>query len=94
MKTRVALSVVAIALAAALAAIDLRAAVIGGIHAYHRIASPLAAHAGARCRLTPTCSRYAEVVIVRDGLIRGGWKAGRRIARCGPWTARGTVDEP
>jgi len=94
MKTRVALAVPTIALAAALAAIDPRAAVIGGIHAYHRLASPLAAHAGARCRLTPTCSRYAESVIVRDGVIRGGLRAARRIARCGPWTAAGTHDEP
>jgi uncharacterized protein len=94
MKTRVALAVLAIALAAALAAIDLRAAVIGGIHAYHRIASPLAAHAGARCRLTPTCSRYAEIVIARDGVIRGGSKTLRRLARCGPWTTPGTQDQP
>jgi putative membrane protein insertion efficiency factor len=49
---------------------------------------------GVQCRFTPTCSRYAEAVIVRDGVARGGVKALRRIARCGPWTARGTRDEP
>ncbi len=65
-----------------------------GIHLYQRTLSPIAAHIGLRCRFTPTCSRYAEIVIARDGAIRGGWKAIRRIARCGPWTAVGTVDEP
>ena len=54
----------------------------------------MAARAGLRCRFAPTCSRYAEVVIVRDGVVRGGLKALTRIARCGPWTAPGTRDEP
>jgi uncharacterized protein len=80
--------------AAAFAAVDARAAVIGGIHAYHRLIAPAAARAGARCRLTPTCSRYAEAVIARDGLIRGGWKTVRRVARCGPWTPIDTRDDP
>ena len=54
----------------------------------------MAARAGLRCRFAPTCSRYAEAVIVRDGVVRGGLKALTRIARCGPWTAPGTRDEP
>jgi putative membrane protein insertion efficiency factor len=95
MKARAAVVLMTIVLAAAaLAAIDVRAAAIGGIHAYHRLASPMAARAGARCRLTPTCSRYAETVIARDGVLRGGWKTVRRITRCGPWTAFATHDEP
>jgi len=49
---------------------------------------------GFRCRFNPTCSHYAEAVIARDGLIAGGWKAARRLARCTPWTPLGTVDEP
>ena len=80
--------------AAAFTVVDVRAAAIGGVHAYHRLLAPSAARAGARCRLTPTCSRYAETVIARDGLIRGGLKTVRRLARCGPWTAFGTHDEP
>jgi uncharacterized protein len=67
---------------------------LAGIHAYQRVLSPLAARAGLRCRFTPTCSRYAEAVIARDGIVRGGAKAIARIARCGPWTPQGTRDEP
>ena len=67
---------------------------LSGIHVYQHSLSPLLGRAGVHCRFTPTCSRYAEVVIARDGLIRGGWKAVRRIAHCGPWTPAGTIDEP
>jgi putative membrane protein insertion efficiency factor len=67
---------------------------IAGIHGYQRTLSPVLRRAGVECRFTPTCSRYAEAVITRDGLVRGGLKAARRFARCGPWTAAGTVDEP
>jgi len=64
------------------------------IHLYQRALAPAAARIGLRCRFTPTCSRYAETVIARDGVVRGGAKALRRIARCGPWTAQDTLDEP
>jgi hypothetical protein len=67
---------------------------LGGIHLYQRTLSPLAARAGLRCRFTPTCSRYAEIVIARDGIVRGGLEALTRIVRCGPWTAPGTRDDP
>jgi putative membrane protein insertion efficiency factor len=67
---------------------------LAGIHAYQRTLSPLAARAGLRCRFTPTCSRYAEVVIARDGIVLGGWKAVKRVGRCGPWTQMGTRDDP
>ena len=71
-----------------------QAVAIGGIHAYQRTVAPLLTLAGAECRFTPTCSRYAEIVITRDGLLSGGWKTAKRIARCGPWTDAGTVDDP
>jgi uncharacterized protein len=67
---------------------------IAGIHAYQHTLSPLAARVGLRCRFTPSCSRFAEVVIAREGAMRGGWKTLNRIARCGPWTRPGTVDQP
>jgi putative membrane protein insertion efficiency factor len=84
--------VVVVALAAA--AWNGQAIALGGIHFYQRALSPAAARVGMRCRFTPTCSRYAEVVVARDGAVRGGIKAIARIARCGPWTAPGTRDDP
>jgi putative membrane protein insertion efficiency factor len=67
---------------------------IAAIHGYQQTASPVLGRLGIRCRFTPTCSHYAEVVIARDGLAIGGWKTAKRLARCGPWTKMGTVDEP
>jgi putative membrane protein insertion efficiency factor len=67
---------------------------VATIHAYQHTLSPVFARAGLRCRFSPSCSSYAEVVIARDGLLAGGWKAVRRVARCGPWTPMGTVDQP
>ena len=78
----------------AAAAVNARPIAIGSIHAYQRVLSPVAARIGLRCRFTPTCSRFAERAIVRDGVLRGGARALARIARCGPWTPVGTVDEP
>ncbi|MFO7693345.1 MAG: membrane protein insertion efficiency factor YidD [Vicinamibacterales bacterium] len=95
---RVALTVAACALvydAARPAARQVSArAAIAGIHLYQRTLSPALAGGGAMCRFTPTCSRYAEAVIARDGIVRGGWLAVWRIARCGPWTPAGTEDWP
>jgi putative membrane protein insertion efficiency factor len=65
-----------------------------GIRVYQASLSPLVSGAGVRCRFTVSCSRYAETVIRRDGIVRGGWLAIRRILRCGPWTPTGTVDDP
>jgi uncharacterized protein len=58
------------------------------------VLSPIATRVGIRCRFTPTCSRYAEVAIARDGIVRGGLKTLARIARCNPLTPIGTHDEP
>lgn len=86
----------AVTLVAALSAFVWKAQPIAlaGIHVYQRSVSPLAAHLGLQCRFTPTCSRYAETVIARDGVVRGGWLTMKRIARCGPWTPHGTKDSP
>ncbi|WP_414687946.1 membrane protein insertion efficiency factor YidD [Mycobacterium sp.] len=37
------------------------------------------------CRFTPTCSQYAVEALTEYGLIRGGWLAAVRLAKCGPW---------
>jgi len=79
---------------ASIVAAQARPLSIDGIHLYQRTLAPIAARAGIRCRFTPTCSRYAEKAIANEGVVRGGWKAMKRIARCGPWTPTGTVDEP
>jgi uncharacterized protein len=67
---------------------------ISAIHAYQHTVSPLLGSAGLQCRFTPTCSKYAETVIARDGLVTGSWRALTRMVRCGPWTPLGTVDQP
>ena len=54
---------------------------VGLIRAYQRLISPLL---GPRCRFHPSCSQYALVAIERHGVVKGGWLALRRIARCHP----------
>lgn len=87
-------AIVAFAAILVLAPVYGQAASLAAIHLYQRTIAPLAGAIGIRCRFTPTCSRYAEIVIARDGLVVGGWQALGRIGRCGPWTRRGTVDPP
>jgi putative membrane protein insertion efficiency factor len=70
------------------------AAAVRAIHLYQRAAVPVLRRTGVQCRFTPSCSHYAEAVIRRHGLLGGGWRAAWRVARCGPWTRKGTVDLP
>ena len=97
------MALVAATLLAALLVWDLRrspadqlsaGALVMGIELYRRRLAPLATALGARCRFEPSCSRYSEVVIRRFGSLNGSWLTARRLARCGPWTPRGTVDPP
>jgi putative membrane protein insertion efficiency factor len=67
---------------------------LAGIHVYQRTASPYLPAVGVRCRFTPTCSRYAEAVLRRYGILRGTMLSVVRVARCGPWTPAGTEDPP
>jgi putative membrane protein insertion efficiency factor len=94
--------VVAVTVVAA-AAVDLRRpppaqwttrAAVAAIHVYQATLSPLYARMGVQCRFTPTCSHYGEDVIRRFGIARGGWLETKRVLKCGPWTAMGTVDPP
>ncbi|RPJ81542.1 MAG: membrane protein insertion efficiency factor YidD, partial [Acidobacteria bacterium] len=59
---------------------------IAVIHFYQHHLSRHMSAIGAGCRFQPTCSVYAEAAIRRDGVVKGGWRAIGRIARCGPWT--------
>lgn len=64
------------------------------IDLYQATVSRALGRAGAKCRFTPTCSRYGEAVIRRHGALTGSWMAVKRIFRCGPWTEMGTHDPP
>ncbi|MEB3980877.1 membrane protein insertion efficiency factor YidD [Mycobacterium sp. 663a-19] len=52
------------------------------IQLYRHMVSPLRP---ATCRFIPTCSQYAVDALTEYGLIRGGWLAAARLAKCGPW---------
>ncbi|RFD27243.1 membrane protein insertion efficiency factor YidD [Mycobacterium uberis] len=52
------------------------------IQFYRYVMSPLRP---ATCRFVPTCSQYAVDALTEYGLIRGGWLAMARLAKCGPW---------
>ncbi|MEG0798326.1 MAG: membrane protein insertion efficiency factor YidD [Acidaminococcaceae bacterium] len=41
------------------------------------------------CRFYPTCSQYAIEAITKKGIIRGGWMAIKRIAKCHPFHSGG-----
>lgn len=47
---------------------------------------------GIRCRLEPSCSRFAERVLDDRGWLGGAPIIAVRLARCGPWTPAGTRD--
>jgi putative membrane protein insertion efficiency factor len=68
------------------------AAAVGSIHVYQATLSPIYAKLGVQCRFTVTCSHYGEEAVKKYGLAKGGYLATKRILRCGPWTAMGTVD--
>jgi putative membrane protein insertion efficiency factor len=57
-------------------------AVIFFIQLYRNMVSPLRLPT---CRFTPTCSQYAVDALTEWGLLRGGWLALVRLAKCGPW---------
>ena len=52
------------------------------IRFYQRYISPAFP---ARCRFSPTCSRYAYEAITKYGALKGGWLARRRLLRCHPF---------
>jgi uncharacterized protein len=63
---------------------------MGAVRAYQRYVS---AHRASRCVFEPTCSQYALLAIERQGLLRGGKEALRRLWRCRAENI-GVVDYP
>ena len=41
------------------------------------------------CRYLPSCSQYGYEAVTRYGVLKGGWLAVKRIARCHPFCAGG-----
>lgn len=64
----------------------MRHPVIWFLKAYRALISPLY---GEVCRYHPSCSAYALEAVTRHGVLRGGWLALRRVARCHPWAEGG-----
>ncbi len=64
----------------------MRLLAIALIRLYQLLLSPLLPPA---CRFYPTCSHYALAAIGEHGILRGGWLAVARFARCHPWNPGG-----
>lgn len=56
------------------------------IRFYQIILSPLLPPT---CRFVPSCSQYAVEAISYFGMVKGGWLAVKRLARCHPFNAGG-----
>ena len=41
------------------------------------------------CRFWPTCSEYTYQAVEKYGLLKGGWLAVKRLARCHPFNPGG-----
>jgi len=63
----------------------------GVVRGYQLLLRPLLP---AACRFQPSCSEYAREALSRHGVIRGGWLALRRLARCHPWNPGGYDPPP
>jgi len=60
----------------------MRSLLVALIRLYQWTLSPLLPPA---CRFYPSCSQYALVAVREHGVMRGGWLAVARLARCHPW---------
>lgn len=58
---------------------------------YQSVLSPVL---GGQCRFAPSCSEYARLALLEHGLVRGGWLAIARIARCQPFHPGGYDPPP
>jgi putative membrane protein insertion efficiency factor len=60
----------------------MKTVILGLIRLYQLLLSPLLPPA---CRFVPSCSQYGYEAIRRYGVLRGGWLAVKRVARCHPF---------
>ena len=67
------------------------AALLAAIDVYQKRVSP---NRPACCRFSPSCSHYAAQAIERQGALRGGYLAVRRLLRCRPGGATGSDPLP
>lgn len=58
---------------------------------YRKYISPLKPPS---CRFTPTCSEYALEAVNKYGVLKGGWLAIKRVARCNPFFPGGNDPVP
>ena len=65
--------------------------VVAVLRGYRAVISPLY---GDVCRYYPSCSAYALGAVQGHGVVKGGFLAARRVARCHPWAAGGVDDVP
>ncbi len=56
------------------------------IRLYQKLLSPLLP---STCRYVPSCSQYGVEAIAHFGIVKGGWLAVKRIARCQPFSPGG-----
>lgn len=68
-----------------------RNAVIGVLHAYRTVISPLY---GEVCKYYPSCSAYAVGAVQQHGVLKGSVLTAARLARCHPWAVGGIDDVP
>ncbi len=52
------------------------------LQVYGYLISPLI---GSCCRFYPTCSKYAQIAILRYGICKGVYLSIRRLLCCHPW---------
>jgi putative membrane protein insertion efficiency factor len=69
----------------------MRALAILLITAYQKLLSPMLPRS---CRFYPSCSEYAKQAIQKYGIVKGGWLALKRIARCHPGNPGGLDPVP